>query len=367
MNSPILSVIVPAYNGARVLPLSLAALSESDLPRDRWELIVVDDASTDDTAEIAAAWADAIVRLPGSPHGPAYARNRGFETIRGNVVVFVDADVCVHRDTLSRIAWAFAREPEVGAVFGSYDSNPPGRGMISQYRNLLHHYVHHQNAGDAETFWAGCGAVRSSVFAEVGQFDEWHYVRPQIEDIELGHRIREHGHRILLQPDIQGTHLKEWNLRNVITTDFRDRGVPWTRLLVQQGDSKRSRALNLRTIEKVKVALVWLGLLGLLATVVVDDVRYSALTVIALASVLWLSRDLYSFFRRERGTGFMLKVIPIHIFYYLMNGASAVWGFLLHHLVGEPAPPPGIQAYSEVGVRKWPPVPRRARGGAWQA
>ncbi|MGH7656784.1 MAG: hypothetical protein ACREL6_01025, partial [Gemmatimonadales bacterium] len=164
---------------------------------------------------------------------------------------------------------------------------------------------------------------------------------------------------------IQGPHLKQWNFRNVITTDFRDRGVPWTRLLVQQGNKDRSQALNLRTVEKVKVAMVWLALLGLLASIVLRNPIYLAVTVIALAGVIWLSRDLYRFFRRERGAGFMLKVIPIHIFYYLLNGVSAIWGFVLHHLVGEPAPPPGIQAYSEVGVKKWPPVPRRARGGAW--
>jgi glycosyltransferase involved in cell wall biosynthesis len=90
---PFLSVIVPAYNGTRVLPRALDALAASDLPRSCWELIVVDDASTDDTAILAARYADVVVRLPGRPHGPAYARNRGFEAARGPVAVFIDADV----------------------------------------------------------------------------------------------------------------------------------------------------------------------------------------------------------------------------------------------------------------------------------
>ena len=80
---PYLSVIVPAYQGEKVLPLSLGALAASTLPRESWELITVDDASTDDTAMIAANYADTVVRLPGKPHGPAYARNRGFEVARG--------------------------------------------------------------------------------------------------------------------------------------------------------------------------------------------------------------------------------------------------------------------------------------------
>ena len=365
MTTPFLSVIVPAWNGAGVLPRCLEALMASDFPRDCWELVVVDDASTDDTAAIAAPYADAIVRLPGRPHGPAYARNRGFEAIRGDVVVFVDADVCVHPDTLRRFAWIFAREHDVGAVFGSYDLAPAADGVISQYRNLLHHYVHHQNPGDAETFWAGCGAVRSTVFSEVGRFDEWHYVRPQIEDIELGHRIREHGYRILLEPSIQGTHLKRWTFRNVVTTDFRDRGVPWTRLLVQGGGEHRNQALNLQTVEKVKVALMWLAVLGILAGLVLRDARIVAGGLAAVLPVLWLSRRLYGFFRRTRGTWFMLRIIPLHLFYYFLNGVSVIWGVVLHHLLGEPAPPADIQAFSEVGVKKWPPVPRRAHGSPW--
>ena len=152
-----LSVIVPVHQASSILADTLDALASSDFPRERWELIVVDDASTDDSSLIGARYADTIVRLPGRPKGPAYARNRGFEVARGEIVVFIDSDVRVHPDTLSGFAECFEREPEVAAVFGSYDDDPPAPGIVSQYRNLLHHYVHQQSAGDAETFWAGCG------------------------------------------------------------------------------------------------------------------------------------------------------------------------------------------------------------------
>ena len=99
---PFLSVIVPVHDGAHVIPTSLDALCGSEFPRDSWELIVVDDASRDDTAAVAARYADAVIRIPGRPHGPAYARNRGAEVARGDVLVFIDADVVVHGDTLSR-------------------------------------------------------------------------------------------------------------------------------------------------------------------------------------------------------------------------------------------------------------------------
>lgn len=363
---PFLSVIVPAYNGGRVLPLTLPALAASDLPRDCWELIVVDDASTDDTAAYAARFADSVVRLPGKPHGPAYARNRGFESARGDVVVFIDADVCVHPDTLRRFAWLFAEQPGLGAVFGSYDTRPPAPGMVSQYRNLMHHYVHHQNAGPAETFWAGCGAVRSSVFAECGKFDEWHYSRPQIEDIELGHRIRAHGHPILLRPEIQGTHLKQWSLRNVLTTDLHDRGVPWMRLIVEQGDTANTGVLNVRLREKILTALMWLALLMVLTSAILRETWFLAGAVMLLVPVLILNMPFYRFFARERGTWFAMRVLPMHLVYYFLNGLAALWGWALHHIIGEPKPPPDVQAFAEVGVQVWPPIPSKTPRGPWQ-
>ena len=169
MNSPVeFSVIVPAHQAALLLPDTLAALVASTLPRERWELIVVDDASRDATSETARRWADNVITLHGEPMGPGGARNAAAATAQGTWLVFIDADVRVHRDTLQRIADAVRREPGLTAVFGSYDAHPAAPGLLSEYRNLLHRYVHLRGAGEAETFWAGCGAVRRETFESAG-------------------------------------------------------------------------------------------------------------------------------------------------------------------------------------------------------
>jgi len=356
---PILSVIVPVYQGERVLPESLGALSASDLPRDLWELILVDDASTDRTGEIAAAHADVIVRLPGDPRGPSYARNRGSEVARGEILVFVDADVCVHTDALRRFAWAFAESPEASAIFGSYDTNPRAAGFVSQYRNLLHHYFHMRDRGEAETFWAGCGAIRTEAFRAAGMYDEWQFSRPQIEDIELGNRLRDLGATILLRPEIQGTHLKRWRLRDVVTSDLQDRGVPWTRLLIRRGGPNSLQSLNLHPVEKVKTALV--GFLGLLLVgwAVTTHSWYGVVSLGIVTVMLFLNRSLYGFFVRERGLWFALRVVPLNFLYYALNACSAIFGWFLHHAIGDPQPSARVQAYAEVGLEHWPPVPKR--------
>jgi cellulose synthase/poly-beta-1,6-N-acetylglucosamine synthase-like glycosyltransferase len=364
-DGPRLSVVVPAYNATGVLPRSLGALRASQLPRHQWELIVVDDGSSDETSHIAARYADTVVTLPGKPHGPAYARNRGFEVSRGDVVAFIDSDCVVRPDTLTLLLERFDREPDVGAVFGSYDVNPPAPGIMSQYRNLVHHYVHQHNAGDVETFWAGTGGVRRDVFAEAGMYDEWHYSKPQIEDIELGARIRALGRRIVLDPRIQVTHLKRWTLGAVIRTDVKDRGIPWARLLMHRGAMLSTQTLNLRVTEKLNTILVWMALLCVIVAPFLRSLTPLWIAAAGLVIVLLTNHSLWRFFATHRGPLFAMAVVPAHLMYYLLNGISFGLGLLLLTVIGAPSPDPVTSAYEEVGLQRWPPVPSRNRPSSW--
>lgn len=364
---PFCSVIMPSHQASALLPRTLGALLASDYPRDRWELIVVDDASSDDSATVAARYADTVVRLPGKPHGPAYARNRGFEVSRGDIVMFFDSDVVVHRDTIRCFAEAFMDDPRVGAVFGSYDDTPSDAGFMSQYRNLLHHHVHQQNVGEVETFWAGAGALRRKVFEDAGMYDEWHFARPQIEDIELGSRVRQLGQTILLRPDIQVTHLKRWTFVNVVRTDLRDRGIPWARLLAHRKAVLATGTLNLRWSEKLNVVLVWLSVFLILVAAWRRSAIPLVAALVAVVTVLALSVPLLRFFLRVRGPVFALRVIPVHLMYYFLNGISFAFGLLLQQTIGAPLPNPTIEAYSEIGVQRWPPVPSKHRRSSWTA
>jgi GT2 family glycosyltransferase len=353
---PHLSVVVPVHQGADVLTRSLTALAGSDLPRSRWELIVVDDASTDDTACIAAQFADVVVRLPGKPHGTAYARNRGFELTRGECVAFINADVCVHPDTLTRFALVLAREPQVSAVFGAFDACPGVAGLVSQYRNLRLCYYHQENAGAAETFCASCGVVRSAVFASVGMFDEWHFPRHGVEDFELGHRLRQQGHQIVMRPDIRATRLKCWTLRGMIAADLRHRAVPWMRLFDRRTVRRTRGKDRLRSVKTINTALTWLALAltvgGLRAGVPWLVLATGMCSAVVLRNLVPQHR----FFARHSGQAFALAVVPLELLSYLVNGVAVVAGWLLRQLLGEPKPHPTVEAFAEIGLRTWPPV-----------
>jgi glycosyltransferase involved in cell wall biosynthesis len=361
---PYLSVIMPAHAAAGVLPRSLQALAHSELPRAYWELVVVDDASSDATASIAARYADVVVRLPGTPYGPAYARNRGFEVTRGDCVVFLDADVCVYPDTLTQFALALGCAPNVSAVFGSFDTHSEATGLVAQYRNLLTHYCHQQNPGPADTFWSSCGAIRREAFVEAGMFDEWHFPRRQIEDFELGHRLRRHGREIVLHPEIRVRHLKNRTLRGMITADLYDRALPWMRLFGGRPTTGRPRNARLRALKRQNTALVWLALALAVGSMFAQRPWLLLAAGVCVLLVLLNNRAQYRCFARDCGFAVALATVPLDFLSYFFHGFGIAYGWLLREMLGEPTPHPTVEAFAEVGVRMWPPVPmKRADDG----
>jgi glycosyltransferase involved in cell wall biosynthesis len=356
---PYLSVIMPAYAAAGVLPQSLQALANSELPRAYWELVVVDDASNDATASIAARYADVVVRLPGTPYGPAYARNRGFEVARGDCAIFLDADVCVYPDTLTQFALALGCAPNVSAVFGSFDTRSEAKGLVAQYRNLQTHYCHQQNPGPADTFWSSCGAIRREAFVEAGMFDEWHFPRRQIEDFELGHRLRRHGRQIVLHPEIRVQHLKNRTLRGMIAADLYDRALPWMRLFGGRPTTGRPRNAQLRARKKRNTTLVWLALALVAGSIYGLRPWFLLGAGLCVLLVLVNNRAQYRCFARDCGFAVALAAIPLDLLSYLFHGFGIAYGRLLREMLGEPKPHPTVEAFSEVGVRMWPPVPMK--------
>lgn len=315
-----LSVIIPVHNGGDNLRCCLDALASSSRLAD--EYIVVDDNSTDGSAETARTAGARVVGLSGGSCGPAFARNRGAEIAVGDVLVFLDADVMVHPDTLGRIDRCLFDHAEIAAIFGSYDAQPTGRSIVSRYKNLLHCYVHQHARREAFTFWAGCGAIRREVFSAAGGFDE-RYGRPSIEDIELGARLKRAGYRIWLLSDIQVKHLKEWTLVGLLQTDIRDRAIPWSRLLVHEKAIPAD--LNLDTRSRQSAVSAWICLLSLCLGFFFAWVWLIALA--AALALLALNGDLYRFFARQGGIGFALSAVGLHTLYLLYS--SMVFGLIL--------------------------------------
>ena len=157
------------------------------------------------------------------------------------------------------------------------------------------------------------------------------------------------------------------SLRDVMSTDFKHRGVPWTRLLLQEGPNEAQNRLNLRASERLCTALAGLDWLALLACIAF---RSSAPLLVPLASVpiiALLNREFYQFVARERGLAVALAMIPLHLLYYATNVVSVIIGWTLHILLGEPSAPVTVAAAAGMDLETWPPGPSRPSASVWDA
>ncbi len=324
---PFVSVIVPVYNAAGFIETCLDALIASSYPS--FEIIVVDDSSTDSSLALVRQYE--VTVLPHSRQsGPAAARNFGALHAQGEIILFIDSDVVVQRETIALAVNNFQTNPDIVAVFGSYDDKPQEKSFMSQYRNLFHHFNHQHSDTEAHTFWAGCGAIRKEIFKEMDGFNQERYTKPSIEDIELGSRIHKKGYRIILDRDLQVKHLKRWNLLSVLRTDIFQRAIPWSRLILETEFMPND--LNLQMSHKASSLSVAL-MIFLIPILLLGDIQLYRIPVFSIAcnifsalfvGFLILNRELYSFFANKRGMIFMIQAIPLHLLYYLYSGISFV-------------------------------------------
>jgi GT2 family glycosyltransferase len=319
------AVIVPVGGAARAW--SRCAKSLARLDPAPGEIIAVIDGPNDELAA-GAAEIGATVLVLEDRSGPAKARNRGGQVAGRVTLLFVDSDVEVPADIVARVANLFSADRELTAVIGSYDDAPAEPDFLSQYRNLLHHYVHQHGREVASTFWAGCGAVRRRVFEEVGGFDE-RYTDPSIEDIELGSRLLRAGYTIRLVKDLQVKHLKRWRLADMLTTDLLRRALPWTELMLREG--RMVNDLNVKTSDRISVLMAFLSLLMLASAWIWPPLAAGG----ALAIILMVAFNvgLFRFFLKHRGVLFAVGTIPLYGLFLLVGGLGFALG-LLRHLLG---------------------------------
>ncbi len=166
---PFVSVVIPVLNGEGVIGSCLDALMRVQYPPDRRELIVVDNGSTDRTAEVVSRYPVRALEEP--RRGPSHARNRGIEAARGEIVAFTDADCVPTKNWLRELVGGF-EEPDVGGVAGEILPYPP-ETAAERYAARIRHlsperYMRRERFPFAVTANL---AFRREVFQRVGLLD----------------------------------------------------------------------------------------------------------------------------------------------------------------------------------------------------
>ena len=160
------------------------------------------------------------------------------------------------------------------------------------------------------------------MFEQFGGFDE---SRHALEDIEFGYRLHQAGHRILLDKDLQFTHLKNYSFTRLIASDFFNRAIPWTRLMLEKSIFRSDLNTKSNNVLSVGVAFLILGA-PLLVWAYPFGVWIVAASVGLFVALNW---DFFRFIWQSRGTIFLLKAIPMHWFYYIYGGIGVIIGSLI--------------------------------------
>jgi glycosyltransferase involved in cell wall biosynthesis len=211
---PMVSIIVPVFNGAATIGKCVASFLALDYPRDRLEILIVDNGSTDGTAERLRAFGDRIRVLHESTRGAGAARNRGIREARGTVVAFTDADGTVDAGWLAAIVQPL-RDPTVGIACGPVLSRRPCNRI-----ELFGERIHDQRSAIAQRIpyvASGNWASPRALLIDVGLFDEA-LLRGQ--DVDLSWRVGYAGYRFAYAAHARVYHRNERSLRGLVREGF---------------------------------------------------------------------------------------------------------------------------------------------------
>lgn len=322
------SIIIPAYNAAGTIGECLGSIASSGYPD--FETIVVDDCSTDATARIASDFPCRIIRLEKN-RGTAHARNEGARSAMGAVLVFIDADVRVANDTLTKINADFNRDPALAAVTGLLAKECPFDNFFSQYKNLYMHFIFRRCPTRVDFLYGSLIATRCEHFLA---FDE--RIR-FTDDTELGQRFKELGKEILLDRDLKVVHIKKYSWPGIVRNDFL---VPfwWTKsFLLHKGyrDICRQRRFShARPDQLLSIAVVYLLTIEILT---VAFTGFGLVIPSALGALfLTLNFQLSRFMHKERGVMFCMRSVVFTFIDQIIMGAGIMGGFIFFVFLEKP-------------------------------
>ncbi|GII77363.1 hypothetical protein Sru01_23450 [Sphaerisporangium rufum] len=296
------SLIVPCYNAARTLRLCLESALAQTRPPD--EIVVVDDASTDGSAEIAEGLGCRVVRLPEN-RGVSAARNAGVDATTGEIVFFLDADVALRPDAVAAALDVLAGDPGCGCVHGVYDTEPLiDDGPVEWYRILHAAHWRGRHLGEVNSVVFALAAIRRGVLADTGRLDE---TLRDCEDVEYSSRLAVRT-RIVLTDRMVGRHDDGSRLLPILAEQWR-RALPLVPLVLttnRRGAAKPEHANRPAGILACALAMATVPL-GLFSPALL------AVPAALVAAFVLADPELVRFVYRRRGPAFTAYFMAVHL------------------------------------------------------
>ena len=251
MSSPLVSVIIPVWNGRDVIGRCLAALQAQSLSAQQFEIIVVDNGSSDGTAEVARSFAGVDVYEEQRP-GSYAARNLGLTHARGEYIAFTDADCRPDPAWLERALTAAGRHPDAGVLAGYIGLFEEGDGaspLFADYERLFSFPQSFAARGNCATAnWMS----RREIFTTLGGFDER---LKSGGDREMALRIRGASFPLVYVPDMVVWHPVRATREDLVCKRQRLSGGRWDRT---QASGRLARVLGVTLYDTARrLRRVW--------------------------------------------------------------------------------------------------------------
>lgn len=322
--TPKISVIIPNHNDAETLPLCLRAVLDSDYPD--FEVIVVDDKSTDNSPEVIKKFRVKFI-IHAENRGAGAARNTGAKEAAGEILLFIDADVCVYRNTLQKVADVFSEKKDIAATIGLPDKTCIYKNLASIHFSRRIHFNFLALPEYVDIIHGTVAAVKKDVFLEIGGFKEGIV---GVEDTEIGHRLAGSGYKIYYSKDILVTHHKKISLSALFKNDFK-RTVDRVKLLLGRKQIKKliseKRFVASPLYELLGPPTVFLSLCFLLGAIVYKSFIWLFLG--ACFVFFLLNLKYISFNYKEEGLLFSIKLYILLFIDMLIVALALFWGVVL--------------------------------------
>lgn len=320
---PLVSVVIPVRNGEATLGACLRSIKRSyykDI-----EVIVVDDHSTDRTPEIARQFNCVLVAAEEGA-GANAARNRGAREARGDILVFIDSDVVVARETILGIVERLEEE-YLDAVVGIYTARHRNDSLFSQYKNLWIRYSYLKSPPAIDWMFGAISGIRKKAFEAIGGFNVELIAQHGNDDLELGKRLARRNVRIELDMEIEVEHLKEYTFASFVRNEFkRSYGfVLLARRLGEMGSSLRQGFVNVYPSFILSTLFSVVGLVFLVAFLAG---RLSPWWLAGAGAVYFVMNVRFlNYLEQVRGFFAMLVMIPILVLDQVVCLVGSVAGF----------------------------------------
>lgn len=319
-----ISVVIPSRNAEATIGECLrAALGSS---HGSFEVVVVDDASTDGSKEIVRGFPCRLVELK-EHAGVSKARNKGAENSKGDILLFIDADCLLEKDALSIIAGSMDGGTVLG---GTYTPIPfDSSSFFSTFQSIFVNY--HETRGEPDYIAAHCLAIDKNAFNEVGGFIEDSYmgVAAGVEDVELSHRLRKAGYRLRMNSKPLVRHVFNFDFRKSMANAYR-KSMVWTRYSLSNKDWLRDSGTASRGL---KVNVLSYFVVALLALLFLAGIPYALLPIPFFAALgIMVNGGLISSFYRVKGFFFAFRASAYYFLVYPLAVGLGSFAGLLKYL-----------------------------------